>query len=340
LVNDQFVVNDPSIGIGLTVTAAATGAIAMSSATGSLNLGSGSQNVDIIRLTDSNAPDTGVCTIGGNGDTNLVIVGGTVAAANVGVNIRTDEPSSGVMTIGSSALNPTTIFVKDAGAAQTGYVDIAGGIPASIALRLQGSNTQTGANAARVSTNNAAAANPTLAISNSVDGTPAMTITTAGTTFNGTNTITGDTTFTTGNCIVQGALNFNFLGGSGANVGAIEGMNSYVSSTVTVGDNSTGSIPNPTDSLGGAIEQGLYFILGRNATANNVPWQSVSTIGYWTGTAWVGGGGCCPALVSSPPSFLGIQGGGATLTLANGSGLGTASMIFYFRQIGGLLGMS
>jgi hypothetical protein len=232
------------------------------------------------------------------------------------------------------------MFVKDTGAAGTGFVDIAGGIPASIALRLQGSNTQTGANAARVSTNNSAANNPTLAISNSVDGTPAMTITTTGTTFNGTNTITGDTTFTTGNCVVQGALSFNFLGSSGANVGAIEGMNSYVSSTVTAADSGTASIPNPTDSLGGAIEAGLYFILGRNVTANNVVWQSVSTIGYWTGSAWVGGGGCCPALVSSPPSFLGIQGGGATLTLANGSGLGSASMIFYFRQIGGLLGMS
>jgi hypothetical protein len=341
LVNDQFVVNDPSIGIGLTVTSPATGVIAMSSNTGTLNLGSSSSNPDIIRLTDGGAADTGGCTIGQNGGTNVSINGGTVANPNIGANIRTDAASSGILTIGSSVANPTTMFVKDTGAAGTGFVDIAGGIPASIALRLQGSNSQVGSNAARVSTNNTAVNNPVLNISNSVDGTPAMVITSTGTTFNGTsNTITGDTTFTTGNCTIQGILGFNFTGGSGAQCGAIEGMNSYTSATVSCGDNGTASIPNPTDSLGGAIEAGLYFILGRNATTNNVPWQSVSTIGYWTGSAWVGGGGCCPALVSAPPSFLGIQGCGATLTLANGSGLGTANMIFYFRQIGGLLGMS
>lgn len=336
-VNDEFLTNDAN-GIGITMTAPLTGVIAMTTATGSLSLGSSTLNPDIIKLTQSaSAADTGVCTIGGNGDTNLVITGGTVAAANVGANISTDAASSGIMTIGSSLANPTVMFVKDTGAAGTGYVDVAGGIPPTIALRLQGSNTMVGANTAQISTNNTAVNNPVLNISNSVDGTPKMVITTSGTTINGTsNTITGDTTFTTGNCYINGALSFNFKGQGGANVGAIEGMNSYVSSTVTVGDNSTVSIPNPTDSLGGAIEQGLYFILGRNASGNTIPWQSVSSIGYWNGTAWVGGGGCCPALVSSPPSYLGIQGGGATLTLANGSGLGTASMIFYFRQIGGL----
>jgi len=326
-------------GVAITQLSANASGIAGSAAvagTNTMTIGASQNLTSAISIADSGAT-TGTVTIGGNGNTNLVVAGGTVAAANIGANIRTDAPSSGIMTIGSSVANPTVMFVKDTGAAGTGFVDIAGGVPATIALRLQGSNSQVGANTAQISTNNVDSASPTLNISNSVDGTPKMVVTSVGTTINGTsNTITGDTTFTTGNCIINGALSFNFKGQGGANVGAIESMNAYVSSTVTVGDNSTGSIPNPTDSLGGAIEQGLYFILGRNATANNVLWQSVSSIGYWNGSVWTGGGGCCPALVSSPPSFLGIQGGGATLTLANGSGLGTASMIFYFRQIGGL----
>lgn len=329
-------------GVAITQLSANASGIAGSAAvpgTNTMTIGASQNLTSAITISDSGAT-TGQILMGGNGSTNVSINGGTVAAANVGANIRTDAASAGIMTIGSSTSNPTVMFVKDTGVANTGFVDVAGGIPPTIALRLQGANTQVGANTAQISTNNTAVNNPVLNISNSVDGTPKMVINSTGTTFNGTNTITGDTTFTTGNCVVQGILGFNFTGGSGATCGAIEGMNSYTSATVTASDGGTASIPNPTDSLGGAIEAGLYFILGRNSTSNNVPWQSVSTIGYWTGSAWVGGGGCCPALVSAPPSFLGIQGGGATLTLANGSGLGSASMIFYFRQIGGLLGMS
>lgn len=342
VVRDDFVTTNQN-GIGITMASAHIGVIAGTDNTGVANylqIGSSQAATDTVVLSDTGA-DTAKCLIGGNGGTNLVIAGGTVAAANVGANICTDAGASGIMTIGSSTANPTIMFVKDAGPANTGFVDVAGGIPATIALRLQGANTTVGANTAQISTNNVDSASPTLNISNSVDGTPKMVITSTGTTINGTsNTITGDTTFTTGNCVIQGILGFNYTGGSSATCGAIEAMNSYVSGTVTASDGGTASIPQPTGYLGEAMETGLYFILGRNATSNNIPWQSVSTIGYWTGTAWVGGGGCCPALVSSPPSFLGIQGGGATLTLANGSGLGSASMIFYFRQIGGQLGMS
>ena len=344
LVRDDFVTTPSTNGIGITMTSAHIGVIAGTDNTGVTNylqIGSSQNATNTIVLSDTGA-DTAECLIGGNGGTNLAIIGGTVAQAFAGANIRTDAASSGILTLGSSTATPTVMFVKDPGPANTGFVDVAGGIPASIALRLQGANTQVGANTAQVSTNNVDSASPTLNISNSVDGTPKIVVTSLGTTINGTkNTITADTTFTTGNCIIEGILGFNWSSTRSSNTcGAIEGMNNYTSVVVTCGDNSTATIPQPTGYLGEAMETGLYFILGRNSTSNNVPWQSVSAMGYWTGSAWVGGGGCCPALVSSPPSFLGIQGGGSTLLLANGSGLGTATMIFYFQQIGGLLGMS
>jgi hypothetical protein len=270
-VNDQFVTND-TYGIGITMTAPLMGVIAMTSGTGSLSLGSSSTNPDIIKLTQgASAPDTGVCTIGGNGDTNLVVTGGTVAAANVGANISTDAPSSGVMTIGSSVANPTVMFVKDAGAANTGFVDVAGGIPASIALRLQGSNTAVGANSGQISTNNTAANNPTLNINNSVDGTPAIVV--SSTTVRINKLITG---YLNGTTAAQAALL----------------------------DNTSVGIPG---SDYGSLGAGLFSILVKNGnqTSTGQPGVQVSSMGYMssTTTTWIGGGGFGQGLVNPTRNF-------------------------------------
>jgi hypothetical protein len=327
-VNDQFVVPDPTAGIGLTMTAPLTGVIAMSSATGSLSLGSGSSNPDIIQLTQSSAsPDTGICTIGGNGGENLVILGGTVAnptvgvnlrtdaassgvmtvgssvanpdiinlsdgasadtgvckiggnggtnlsitggtvaAANVGANIRTDAASSGIMTIGSSVANPTVMFVKDAGAANTGFVDVAGGIPASIALRLQGANTAVGANTAQISTNNVNSASPTLNINNSVDGTPAIVV--SSTTVRINKLITG---YLNGTTAAQPALL----------------------------DNNQAGIPG---SDYGSLGAGLFAILATTAVqgTSGQPATNVSSMGYMSSVTqkWIGGNGFGQALIN------------------------------------------
>ena len=270
-VNDQFVTNDAN-GIGLTVTAPLMGVIAMTSATGSLSLGSSSTNPDIIKLTQgASVADTGVCTIGGNGDTNLVVTGGTVAAANVGANISTDAPSSGVMTIGSSVANPTVMFVKDAGAANTGFVDVAGGIPASIALRLQGSNTAVGANSGQISTNNTAANNPTLNINNSVDGTPAIVV---------------SSTTVRINKLITGYLN------------------STTAAQAALADNTSVGIPG---SDYGSLGAGLFTILVKNGnqTTTGQPGVQVSAMGYMssTTTLWIGGGGFGQGLVNPTRNF-------------------------------------
>jgi len=326
-VRDTFVTTD-QFGIGLTMTAPLTGVIAMTSSTGSLSLGSGTSNPDIIQLTQSSAsPDTGICTIGGNGGENLVILGGTVAnptvgvnlrtdaassgvmtvgssvanpdiiklsdgasadtgvckiggnggmnlaitggtvaAANVGANISTDAAASGVLTIGASATNPTVMFVREYGAANTGFVDIAGGIPASIALRLQGANASVGANTAQVSTNNSAAAAPTLNISNSYDGTPAIVVTTSTVRIN--KLITG---YLNGTTAAQPALL----------------------------DNNQAGIPG---SDYGSLGAGLFSILATTAIqgTSGQPATNVSAMGYMSSvtTKWIGGGGFGQGLIN------------------------------------------
>jgi hypothetical protein len=319
LVSDQFVTNNTD-GIGLTATNANTGVIAMNTASGSLNLGSGTQNPDILQLLDGGGADSGGCKIGGNGGLNLQIQGGTVAAPtptigtdnngsiNGSLNIGTggNNPatialsdnlnqggtgvanivgtvfnSTGVTvpanlimggTIGSSAANPATIFVKEYGAANTGYVDIAGGIPASIALRLQGANTSVGANTAQVSTNNNAAAAPTLNISNSFDGTPAIVVTNSTVRIN--KLITG---YLNGTTAAQAALT----------------------------DNTSVGIPG---SDYGSLGAGLFTILVKtgNQTPSGQPGVQVSVMGYMSATTqtWIGGCGFGQALINPTRNFF------------------------------------
>jgi hypothetical protein len=136
-IRDEFVVNDPTISIGLTMTSAATGVIAMTSNTGTLNLGSASSNPDIIRLSDGGATDTGVCVIGGNGGENIYMTGGN-AVGTVLPNIRTDVPSNGILTLGATSTNALTMFVRDGATADSAYIDVTAGTGAGNAMRITG----------------------------------------------------------------------------------------------------------------------------------------------------------------------------------------------------------
>jgi hypothetical protein len=151
-----------------------------------------------------------------------------------------------------------------------------------------------------------------LNIKNAYDtATPQITMSNANTTVNGL-------------VLMPGTLSFQGSGG-------ITAFQTFQTTGVVCGDNTTVSIPNP-----GGLVVGLYMILARGGST----FTSVSTISYYDGSTWKwGGGSCCPAFVSAPPSYIGIQGYGATLTLANGGGAGTVTMDFVYLQLGGNLGI-
>lgn len=127
-VRDTFVTAD-QYGIGLTMTAPNVGVIAMSGASGTLNIGSGSQNVSIIGLTDGGAPDTGRITIGGNGGGNAQILGGTVASPIPAIFSDATGVDNGALNIGSSSGVNNIIQLSDTGTtAGTGVANIAGSV--------------------------------------------------------------------------------------------------------------------------------------------------------------------------------------------------------------------
>jgi hypothetical protein len=319
LVADQFVTSSAN-GIGLTMTNANTGVIALNATTGVLNLGSGTQNPDTLQLIDGGTPDTAGCKIGGNGGLNLQIQGGTVAAptptigtdnngsingslhigtggnnaATIALSDTLNQGGTGVAnivgttfnsagvtipqnlvmggTIGSSVTNPATIYVREYGAANTGYVDIAGGIPASIALRLQGANTSVGANTAQVSTNNNAAGAPTLNINNSFDGTPAIVV--------------SNTTIQL-NKLVTGYLHLT------------------TPAQTPLLDNNQAGIPS---SDYGSLGAGLFAILATTAIQgpSGQPGTNVSSMGYMSSITqkWIGGCGFGQGLAPPTQNFF------------------------------------
>ena len=151
--NNGLLINDPGgAGNSMVVTpvTASISAISQSIATnGSVVIGSSLACPGTVAVTDSGA-DTGRVLIGGNGGDNLFLQGSSGATPLV----RSDALNSGTLLLGSSQNNPATIFVRDSGPANNGYVDIAGGIAASYAMRLQGVNaTAPNATAVRLSTN-------------------------------------------------------------------------------------------------------------------------------------------------------------------------------------------
>lgn len=311
LVRDEFVTTPATNGIGITMTSANVGVIAGSATTGTntLNIGSSATVPDIITLVDTGAT-TAQCIIGGNGGENLSIFGGTVANPAVGVNLRSDAASSGIMTIGSSVSNPTVMFVKDTGVANTGFVDIAGGIPPTIALRLQGANTQVGANTAQVSTNNNAAGTPTLNINNSVDGTPAIVV--SNTTVRINKLITGY-------------------------------LNSTTAAQTALLDNNSAAIPG---SDYGSLGAGLFTILVKTTNQTSPTGQvatQVSSMGYMSSNTqkWVGGNGFGQALINPTRNFfIQVSSDFTGLVFGNTSGFDmNATWTVTFIRLSGDLGI-
>jgi hypothetical protein len=269
------------------------------------------------------------------GGANAVAISPTSASQSV---IAQTVANGGVMKIGSSLAFPATLTVSDVPYLGAGnYVEVSGaaGQPPLFISGAQGPAGQCG-----IHPDCAPGAGQLLLGS---DNTNASQIVIDDATI----TVNPDTTF---NNAIRCASIIN-LTGTGAQLGqfgAIEGMNSYFSSNVSCPDNSTVVIPQPTGPGGVAMESGLYFIMGRLAGGGNTLSRplTVSSVGYWSSSAgagstglWTwGGGGCCPALVTAPPSYIGIQGGSSNLALANGGGVGAVAMDFTFQQIGGLLG--
>ena len=297
-------------GITLTPTSATVSNIGQAvPAGGSLVLGSSIASPDTLIVAD--AAGSGTVAVGGNAGSSIVMTGG--AGASQTSIITTSATGVGSLLLGASAANDRTIFINDtAGAANTAVVDITGGTATGVALRLRGYGTGT---AATISTN--AGAGGVLNIqNNATDIPPNMTLNDASTTINGLVLVPND---------------LSFVGS-----GSITAFQTFLTSGVVCGDNTTTGIPNPA-----GLVIGLYLVLARGTIGGtNSPTCSVSTTAYYNGTGWVwGGGGACPALVSAPPSYIGIQGGSASLVLANGGGLGTVTMDFTYLKLGGNLGI-
>jgi hypothetical protein len=261
---------------------------------GTLNIGTGGNNPAIIALSDN-------LDQGGTGVAN--IVGTTFNSAGVTI------PQNLVMggTIGSSATNPATIFVRDTGAAGSGYVDIATGVPAGIALRLQGANTQVGANSAQISTNNTLANSPTLNINNSVDGTPAIVV---------------SSTTVRINKLITGYLN----GTTAAQTALL--------------DNNQAGIPG---SDYGSLGAGLFAILATTALqgTSGQPATNVSSMGYMSSVTqkWIGGNGFGQALINPTRNmFIAVNSTFTGLNFGNTGGfdMNTTYTVTFIRLTGDL----
>jgi len=237
---------------------------------------------------------------------------GGAGGSQIGI-INTSATGVGSLLLGASAVNDRAIFINDTGGgANSAVVDITGGTATGVALRLRGYGA---GSAAIISTN--AGAGGVLNIQNNVtEASPNMVMTDASTTLNGLVLVPND---------------LSFVGS-----GSITAFQTFLTSGVVCGDNTTAGIPNPA-----GLALGLYMVLARGTIGGvSSVACSVSTISYWDGSSWKwGGGGAAPALVTAPPSYIGIQGGGATLVLGNGGGLGTVTMDFTYLKLGGNLGI-
>jgi hypothetical protein len=193
----------------------------------------------------------------------------------------------------------------------TGAVSVVGSVGVTGNIISSAGNVQV-ANGGSISSSATVAAAGVLNISNAIDtATPQITLSNANTTINGL-------------VLLPSSLSFQ---GSGS----ITAFQTFQTTGVVCGDNTTVSIPNPA-----GLVIGLYMILAKGGST----FCSVSTISYYDGSTWKwGGGSCCPAFVTSPPSYIGIQGYGATLTLANGGGAGAVTMDFTYLKLGGSLGI-
>jgi hypothetical protein len=299
-------------------TGAAGGAITNSVATGgALVLGSSAAAPAVLTVSDAgvNAQSVTINDNPSNTNQGILMTPGTPGfGAPI---IRSTAPTSGPLVLGSSATNPTTLYIQDGGAANTATVDITGGGANAFSLRLQGPNTLLGPLTAQVSTSLPTGGGGTLNFTNGYnDPVPNISMTVGNTTLNGLVLLPNDLSF-------QGT-------------GSITAFQTFQTTGVVCGDNTTTGIPNPS-----GLVIGLYLVLARGTIGGVSATQcSVSTIAYYTTSGWIwGGGSACPALVSAPPSYIGIQGGSAALVLANGGGLGTVTMDFTYLKLGGNLGI-
>ena len=313
---NAFVALDKSIdpteacGVYIAPTSATTTVIENTIASsGTLSLGS-SQLTNQLVLSDTGA-GTAKVAVGGNSGSSITMTGGA-GGSQIGI-INTSATGVGSLLLGASAVNDRAIFINDTGGgANSAVVDITGGTATGVALRLRGYGA---GSAAIISTN--AGAGGVLNIQNNVtEASPNMVMTDASTTLNGLVLVPND---------------LSFVGS-----GSITAFQTFLTSGVVCGDNTTAGIPNPA-----GLAIGLYMVLARGTIGGvSSVACSVSTISYWDGSSWKwGGGGAAPALVTAPPSYIGIQGGGATLVLGNGGGLGTVTMDFTYLKLGGNLGI-
>ena len=288
---------------------------------GALVLGSSTAVPAILTVADLGVGQASVAIGGNGGNANSGILMTAGSPAFQAPIIRTTAPTSGPLILGSSATNPKTLFISDEGAANTGFVDITGGTGVSgstaFTLRLQGPNNRQGPTTATISSSLPQGGGGILNLSNAYDeSVPNISLTDADTQLNGLVLVPNDLSF-------QGT-------------GSITAFQTLQTTGVTCGDNTTTGIPNPA-----GLVIGLYLVLARGTIGGaSSPTCSVSTTAYYNGSGWTwGGGGACPALVSAPPSYIGIQGGSASLVLANGGGLGAVTMDFTYLKLGGNLGI-
>jgi hypothetical protein len=310
-VEQPLLVRDASLAnaVGIAPTSATASVIAQTIASGgTLNLGSSAAAVDTLSLHDGGA-DTGYALVGGNGGENIYMAGGS---GSFEANIRTDYANNGFLTLGSSVANPQTVFIRDGLTANTGYVDVAGGIAASIALRLQGANTLVGANNAYVSTNlstgNSAAQ---LNLSSAFDDVPAAVQITS--------SVVKINRPITGNTVNQS------------------------SSIAALGDGGSSVIPS---SGSPSITEGLWAIVANNVAQDGQIGTQVSCIGYFSDAIspgeWILGGNGFGQALTNPTRNFAIQPttGYQTLTFLNTSGFNmTGAVKVYFIRLTGALGI-
>lgn len=307
VVFDESLVPGATNGVYIGPTSATTGLIQNTVATGGTLTLASSAAAGPLTLSDTGA-GTGNVAVGGNGGPSIVLKGGnTTTSPNP--SIVGGAVNYGTLQLGSDTIHPNILTL---GVNVGGQVTVGGN--GGVGITLEG-GAGTTASIATTAVNTA-----TLQVGPSGQYPNALTFTDLGVA-GGVATVLNSAT-TTLNGLVRIPSSLSFQGS-----GFITAFLTLQTLGVVCGDNTTASIPNPA-----GLVAGLYLILARGGSA----FCSVSAISYYNGATWSwGGGGCCPAFVTSPPSYIGIQGFGATLTLANGSGAGSVTMDFTYLQLGG-----
>jgi hypothetical protein len=258
VVDQQLLVGNSSIvgnnAIDVSIATATTGTITQACVGGgTLNIGSSQAADSVIKVSDTGA-NLGTVTVGGNGAANILMAGSNGSSIPAAV-VRTDAASSATLNLGSSVANPQTVFVTDAGAANTGFVDITKGTALGTALRLQGYGASSAG--AIISTNASVGANQRLNIQSAINNA-------------NPNILIQDTATTMYTPMSAGV-----------------GYSNISSQSLASG----GDIGNVIYALTNPAAVGLYNIMVRvgDNVALNINGQ-MSSVGFWNGTIWSAGG--------------------------------------------------